>query len=160
MNCISETMASAFYAISAWKPAARTLKTHLRSQWQDEVSTPDAFRRHLYGTPQLAEASRFLAEIPAELLELVRRPGGPTPAAPRAPGAVRGAVHAHAVRANPVEIAPQRWQAGQRVEHAKYGQGTVLKSTMTRSGEEVVIRFDGAGMKIFAVADAVLYAAG
>ena len=119
-----------------------------------------AFRRHLYGTPQLAEASRFLAEIPAELLEIVRRPGGPAPSAPRAPGAVRNAVYHHAVRENPVEIAPQRWHSGDRVEHPKYGQGTVLKSTMTRSGEEVVIRFDGAGVKIFAVSDAVLFPGG
>jgi DNA helicase-2/ATP-dependent DNA helicase PcrA len=119
-----------------------------------------AFRRHLYGTPQLAEASRFLAEIPIELLEIVRRPGTAAPSAPRAPGAVRNAVYQHAVRDNPVEVAPQRWQQGNRVEHPKYGQGTVLKSTMTRSGEEVVIKFDVAGMKIFAVADAVLYPAG
>jgi len=119
-----------------------------------------AFRRHLYGTAQLAEASRFLAEIPAELLEVVRRPGSPVPAAPRTPGAVRNAVHAHATRPNPVETAPQRYGPGDRVEHAKFGQGTILKSTMTRSGEEVVIKFDEAGMKIFAVADAVLYPAG
>ena len=76
--------------------------------------------------------------------------------APRQPGAVREAVHAHAVRANPVEVAPQRYAEGMRVQHPKYGTGTILKSTMTRGGEEVVIRFDEAGMKIFAVADARL----
>jgi hypothetical protein len=43
-----------------------------------------------------------------------------------------------------------------RVGHARYGQGTILKSTMTRGGEEVVIRFDASGVKIFAVADAAL----
>jgi hypothetical protein len=41
-----------------------------------------------------------------------------------------------------------------RVRHRKYGVGTVLKSIMTRSGEEVTIKFDDAGLKIFAVADA------
>ncbi len=40
--------------------------------------------------------------------------------------------------------------------HARYGEGTILKSTMNRAGEEVVIKFDTAGMKIFAVADARL----
>src|SRR5207237_8363699 len=65
-----------------------------------------AFRRHLYGTPQLAEASRFLQEIPKELIEVPMRPGGPLVADIRASGAVRGAVHAHAVRANPVTLAP------------------------------------------------------
>ena len=115
-----------------------------------------AFRRHLYGSGQLAQASRFLADIPAGMLEVVRRPGGPPVTAPRQPGAVREAVHAHAVRANPVEVAPQRYAEGMRVRHPKYGTGTILKSTMTRAGEEVVIRFDEAGMKIFAVADARL----
>ena len=119
-----------------------------------------AFRRHLYGSAQTAQASRFLADIPPEMLTVVRRPGGPPVTAPRRPGAVREAVHAQAVRANPVEIAPQRYSAGMRVEHPKYGAGTILKSTMTRAGEEVVIRFDEAGMKIFAVADANLYPAG
>ncbi len=115
-----------------------------------------AFRRHLYGSGQLAQASRFLADIPVGMLEVVRRPGGPPVSAPRQPGAVREAVHAHAVRANPVEVAPQRYAEGMRVRHPKYGTGTILKSTMTRGGEEVVIRFDEAGMKIFAVADARL----
>ncbi|MHB8719043.1 MAG: ATP-dependent helicase [Candidatus Dormibacteria bacterium] len=119
-----------------------------------------AFRRHLHGSPQSAEASRFLADLPAELLEVVRRPGGPAPSAPRARGAVRAAVHAHAVRPNPVELAPQRYREGMRIAHPALGEGTILKSTMTRSGEEVVIRFDGAGVKIFAVADSAIYPAG
>jgi len=118
-----------------------------------------AFRRHLYGSGQLAQASRFLADIPPGMLEVVRRPGGPPVTAPRQPGAVREAVHAHAVRANPVEVAPQRYAEGMRVQHPKYGTGTILKSTMTRAGEEVVIRFDEAGMRIFAVADARLHPA-
>jgi DNA helicase-2/ATP-dependent DNA helicase PcrA len=115
-----------------------------------------AFRRHLYGAPQLAAASRFLDELPKELLETPRRPGMAAAASPRTPGAVRAAVHAHAVRANPVEIAPQRFREGMRVSHARYGAGTILKSTMTRGGEEVVIRFDASGVKIFAVGDAAL----
>jgi hypothetical protein len=41
-----------------------------------------------------------------------------------------------------------------RVRHRKFGDGTILKSIMTRSGEEVTIKFDDAGLKIFAVADA------
>ena len=116
-----------------------------------------AFRRHLYGTPQLAEASRFLADLPVELLDIVRRPGAGVPSPPRTPGAVRAAVHAHAVRPNPVELAPQRYREGMRIAHPKLGDGTILKSTMTRSGEEVVIRFDSAGVKIFAVADSAIY---
>ena len=116
-----------------------------------------AFRRHLYGTPQLAEASRFLQEIPKELIEVPMRPGGPLVANIRASGAVRGAVHAHAVRANPVTLAPQRYREGMRIRHDGYGDGTVLKSTMTRGGEELVIKFDDHGVKIFSVGDATLW---
>jgi DNA helicase II / ATP-dependent DNA helicase PcrA len=116
-----------------------------------------AFRRHLYGSPQLAEASRFLADLPAEILDIVRRPGAAVPSPPRTPGAVRAAVHAHAVRPNPVELPPQRYRQGMRIAHPKLGEGTILKSTMTRAGEEVVIRFDAAGVKIFAVADSAIY---
>jgi DNA helicase-2/ATP-dependent DNA helicase PcrA len=116
-----------------------------------------AFRRHLYGTPQLAEASRFLADFPEAVLDIARRPGGPVPSPPRTPGAVRAAVHAHAVRPNPVEVAPQRYSAGMRIAHPKLGEGSILKSTMTRSGEEVVIKFDAAGVKIFSVADSAIY---
>ncbi len=114
-----------------------------------------AFKRHLYGSSQGATASRFLGDVPPEMIEQGRRPGAlSAPLAPRAPGAVRAAIHAHAVRANPVEIAPQRLAEGMRVRHPKFGDGTVLKSTMTRTGEEAVIRFDEAGMKIFVVAEA------
>jgi DNA helicase II / ATP-dependent DNA helicase PcrA len=115
-----------------------------------------AFRRHLHGAPQLAAASRFLDELPEELVERPRRPGTALPSPPRAPGALRAAVHAHAVRPNPVQVALQRFREGMRVGHARYGEGTILKSTMTRAGEEVVIRFDAQGVKIFAVADAAL----
>jgi DNA helicase-2/ATP-dependent DNA helicase PcrA len=117
-----------------------------------------SFRRHLYGTPQLAEASRFLGEIPLDLIEVVRRPGSPYIADVRAPGTVRQAVQQHAVRANPVAVAPQQYREGMRVGHQKYGEGTVLKSTMTRSGEELVIKFDDHGVRIFAVRDAALWA--
>jgi DNA helicase-2/ATP-dependent DNA helicase PcrA len=117
-----------------------------------------AFRRHLYGAPQLAQASQFLGEIPPGMLEVVGRAGSQPQTDVRASGTVRRAVYEHAARPNPVEIAPQRYREGMRVAHQKYGEGTVLKSTMTRAGEELVIRFDEHGVRIFAVGDAVLWA--
>jgi DNA helicase-2/ATP-dependent DNA helicase PcrA len=116
-----------------------------------------AFRRHLYGAPHPAKESRFLADLPPELLDIVRRPGAAVTSPPGTRGAVRAAVHAHAARPNPVELAPQRYREGMRIAHPKLGEGTILKSTMTRSGEEVVIKFDSAGVKIFAVADSAIY---
>jgi DNA helicase-2/ATP-dependent DNA helicase PcrA len=125
---------------------------------RDRLYITHAFRRHLYGTPKLAETSRFLKDLPPEAIELARKAGPRLD--PRSRGAVRSAVYEHATRSNAVELAPQRFQQGGRVRHPKFGEGTILKSTMTRSGEEVVIKFDGAGVKIFAVADAVLEPAG
>lgn len=125
---------------------------------QERLYLLHAFTRHLFGRQQAATPSRFLADLPAAALELAGRPGevGGPPADPRAPGAVREAIRARAVRPNPVEVAPQRFREGMRVRHGKYGDGTILKSTMTRAGEEVVIRFDSVGLRIFAVGDARL----
>ncbi|GAC1339316.1 MAG: UvrD-helicase domain-containing protein [Candidatus Dormibacteria bacterium] len=116
-----------------------------------------AFRRHLYGQAQLAQASRFLGDLPAELLEVSRRPGAPVTQGVRQPGAVRQAVHEHAARPNPVEHPPQRFARGMRVNHPRHGAGAVLHSTMTRaSGEEVLVQFDEGPPRLFAVRDAGL----
>ena len=37
------------------------------------------------------------------------------------------------------------------MEHRAWGRGTVLKSTMTRTDEEIIVKFDKVGMKILAV---------
>ncbi len=115
-----------------------------------------AFRRHIYGAPKLSEASRFLKEIPAELLEVVRRVGGVPVPDPRAAGVARQANYTRAASPNPVDVAPQRYHEGSRVKHPALGAGTVLKSTMTRAGEEVVIKFDKSGVKIFAVGESAI----
>jgi DNA helicase-2/ATP-dependent DNA helicase PcrA len=116
-----------------------------------------AFKRHLYGSAQVAEPSRFLREIPGEMLEKVLRAGVPSFGDIRESGVVRRAVVSHATHPNPVILAPQRFTEGMRIGHQKFGEGTVLKSTMTRSGEELIIQFDEYGMKIFSVADATLW---
>ncbi len=42
----------------------------------------------------------------------------------------------------------QRFASGDRVNHPAFGSGTVVKSTLTRTDEELVIKFDKAGLKI------------
>jgi len=101
-------------------------------------------------------ASRFLTRLPTELLDQARRPGQLPAPSPHTPGALRAALHEHAVAANPVKIAPARFREGMRVRHGRYGDGTIRKSTMTRAGEEVIIHFDDVGLRIFAVRDARL----
>jgi hypothetical protein len=41
-----------------------------------------------------------------------------------------------------------RFREGERVEHPAFGPGTIIKSTLTAFDEELVIRFDRAGLKI------------
>jgi len=50
----------------------------------------------------------------------------------------------------PVELV-QRYKPGDQVEHRSWGRGSVLKSTMTRTDEEIIVKFDRVGMKILAV---------
>jgi DNA helicase-2/ATP-dependent DNA helicase PcrA len=45
----------------------------------------------------------------------------------------------------------QRYAPGDSVEHRTWGKGKVLKSTMTRTDEEIIVKFDKVGMKILAV---------
>jgi hypothetical protein len=52
------------------------------------------------------------------------------------------------VQAAPAAPPVQRFREGDRVRHPKFGYGLVVKSTLTRTDEELMIRFDDAGMKI------------
>ena len=42
----------------------------------------------------------------------------------------------------------QRYSSGDRVLHPAFGSGVVVKSTLTRTDEELVIKFDKVGLKI------------
>ena len=103
----------------------------------------------------MAEPSRFLADLPAEVIQHVRGVA-PSVVTRSVPNGVRNALAARAVEPGAPVVQDQKYKEGMRINHAKYGAGVILKSTMTRSGEEVVIRFDGAGVKIFAVSEAKL----
>jgi DNA helicase-2/ATP-dependent DNA helicase PcrA len=124
---------------------------------QDRLSLTCTFRRHLYGRAEAAFPSRFLEEIPQALLAAPRR--GTAPVAPprRGQGApYRDRLVERQVRAAPAKPPTQRFQTGDRVRHARFGDGTVMKSTLTRTDEELVVQFDGAGLKILSAALAPL----
>src|ERR1700737_4429205 len=42
----------------------------------------------------------------------------------------------------------QRFKEGDRVRHPSFGSGVVMKSTLTRTDEELVVRFEKVGVKI------------
>ena len=126
------------------------------------------FQRHLYGSPKAAIPSRFLAPLSAATG--VERWGAAAPGMGSGPYVAPPSTHGQPIRlrrasevvmeraAAPGEPAPvgQRFQAGDRVEHARFGRGTIRVSELTAGGEEVVIDFESSGRRRFAVTDAVL----
>ncbi len=105
-----------------------------------------AERRRLHGTDNYSTPSRFLREIPAELLEEIR----PTMAVSR-----------------PVYQPPRSFgqpagegvaglRLGQRVRHGKFGEGVVLSSEGSGAHARVQVNFESGGAKWLVVAYAKL----
>ncbi len=111
---------------------------------KDRLYLSCAFRRHLYGRSQPAFPSRFLTDIPQSLLAA---PRGSAPVAPPRQGYKERYLERQ-VQAAPVAPPVQRFSSGDRVSHPAFGQGTVVKSTLTRTDEELLIKFDRVGLKI------------
>jgi hypothetical protein len=59
------------------------------------------------------------------------------------------------VAPRPAEPPVQRFASGERVTHPSFGAGTVLKSTLTRTDEELVVQFP-VGVKILSASLAPL----
>ncbi|QKT03485.1 DNA helicase II [Ectothiorhodospiraceae bacterium 2226] len=101
--------------------------------------------RRLYGRENYGRPSRFLAEMPGELLEEVRVRG--TVSRPVAAGGGFGA-------AALAEDFPLR--LGQRVHHAKFGDGVVLNAEGSGPQARVQVNFEGVGSKWLVLAYAKL----
>jgi DNA helicase-2/ATP-dependent DNA helicase PcrA len=99
-----------------------------------------AFRRHLMGSSTVNKPSRFLLDIPLELIER----GGVT---------AREDEWIAAAEAKEKEIQlnaePPEFKAGDHVRHEQFGEGVVVNYRRTRHDAEVVVAFDGAGVKRF-----------
>jgi DNA helicase-2/ATP-dependent DNA helicase PcrA len=113
---------------------------------KDRLYLFHTFRRHLWGSANLNLPSRFLKDIPPELVDGSAGIPQGVPDPNMAPARVVEAARAP----QPVELL-QRFSPGDQVEHRSWGRGTVLKSTMTRTDEEIIVKFDRVGMKILAV---------
>ncbi|TMD93933.1 MAG: hypothetical protein E6I72_14100, partial [Chloroflexi bacterium] len=111
---------------------------------KDRLYLSCAFRRHLYGRSQPAFPSRFLTDIPQSLLAA---PRGSAPVAPPRQGYKERYLERQ-VQAAPAAPPVQRFASGDRVSHPAFGSGTVVKSTLTRTDEELVVKFDKVGLKI------------
>src|SRR2546423_6384641 len=87
---------------------------------------------------------RSLTDIPQSLLAA---PRGSAPVAPPRQGYKERYLERQ-VEAAPAAPPVQRFASGDRVTHPAFGAGTVVKSTLTRTDEELVIKFDRVGLKI------------
>ncbi len=105
-----------------------------------------AFRRHYMGLSTHNPASRFLKDIPAELVATPATAEGGT--GNREPG-TRGRRRALVPGSEP--LVPQSeaaFAAGDRVRHSKFGEGVVVSCDVKGSDQEVTVVFKGeAGIK-------------
>ncbi len=100
-----------------------------------------AFRRHLMGSSEVNKPSRFLLDIPSHLIAR----GGVTAKEDEWSAAGIDAAE-KAIKAN--EDLPV-FKAGDHVMHEQFGEGVVINYHKTRNDAEVVVAFDGAGIKRF-----------
>lgn len=101
-----------------------------------------ARRRRIQGTYQDRMPSRFINEVDAELWQPGQAPGNHRPAfpnsSPRA-GAGRGQIHWQ----KPTDSRDlEEYTVGERIQHTKHGNGTVLHVEITVAGPKLAIQFD------------------
>jgi DNA helicase II / ATP-dependent DNA helicase PcrA len=90
--------------------------------------------RRIYGRESYPRPSRFLREIPVECIQEVR---------------IRASVSRPQMTAKPVDLLAQarQFKLGQRVGHAKFGEGVVLQLEGEGAQERAQINFKQAGVK-------------
>ena len=106
-----------------------------------ELYLTHAEQRRLHGVETFATPSRFLRELPAELIEEVR------------PAMI---VSRPIYRRSSVTAPSSGVRLGQRVRHGKFGEGIVLNSEGSGAHARVQVNFEGSGTKWLVVAYANL----
>lgn len=113
---------------------------------REQLFVSHAESRRLYGQENYPRPSRFLTEIPAELLQEVR-----------IRAQITRPVATSLVQAKKVDnLAPTTYKPGQTVKHAKFGIGVVLQTEGEGAQEKVQINFKTEGIKWLMLAYAKL----
>jgi DNA helicase-2/ATP-dependent DNA helicase PcrA len=110
--------------------------------------------------PAISEVSRFLREIPAELLDGLERPGARNPqfrqernykgTSYNTVDAVQGFLKSKGKGVGAkgaARGAAGSWTVGTRVKHPKYGFGTVLRTEGSGADAKLTISFSNYGLK-------------
>jgi DNA helicase-2/ATP-dependent DNA helicase PcrA len=128
---------------------------------KDRVYLSHAFRRSFYGDSSVSVPSRFLVDIPQDLVEggnpglrrqQSRRRASSwstsTPSPPAAESRKRKPLPKprflepdQAVDESRLAGGEPHYRSGQRVKHSKFGEGMVIESKLTGNDEEVVVAF-------------------
>ena len=107
-----------------------------------------AEQRRMYGVDKYSHASRFISEIPAELLEEVRPSISVTRPVSHAGTRSRAARGDSGRKPGGLgEAAENDIRLGQRVRHGKFGEGIVLNYEGSGSHARVQVNFETAGTK-------------
>jgi DNA helicase-2/ATP-dependent DNA helicase PcrA len=115
------------------------------------------FRRSSWGRSEISTPSRFLRDIPQRLSQ----GGGASNAGQRMASWDAGTTAApspsksqHRRAQKPTAPAPQKgfghslqYRSGQRVRHAKFGEGVVIETRLVSGDEEVTVAFPDSGIK-------------
>lgn len=127
---------------------------------REELHLTHAYRRSVFGTPSFNARSRFIDDIPPELLQVTgdsstRRDFGFSEVrqersgrySVQTPRAVPPTAAADSPRPDRAKWVPP-FTVGQRVRHAKFGEGVVMACSPIRDDAEVVVAFpEGPGVK-------------
>ncbi len=104
-----------------------------------------AFSRSLFGSTSYNQPSRFLAEIPSELIDgqFTVSTGMPVSSFVNKP-----ATHSFVTLSSQPKVQVKcDFAAGDRVKHFKFGEGTILKATAVGNDVHLEVMFDTAGTK-------------
>ncbi len=116
---------------------------------KDQLFLTHVQKRMLYGSPQYNRASRFLKELPQDLLlnidQTIEHHRENKPRERVAPTYFRGGAQPNVIHAKPPanHLAGSKLQAGDTVEHRKFGRGTVIGV----KGNIAQVAFAGQGIK-------------
>ena len=105
---------------------------------KDRLYLIRSFRRRIYGASSMSEPSRFLSDLPADIMSGDWL-GGQT---------VEQASYARQTRwDDPSPPQQAKYRSGMRVIHPTFGEGIVMESIIDGGDEEVVVAFESGDTK-------------
>jgi DNA helicase-2/ATP-dependent DNA helicase PcrA len=119
---------------------------------EEELFLTNAFSRTLYGRTQYNRPSRFVEEIEQDLLQSLGERAQPkstsTPFQPKVFKPTYTQPRQSTVSSKQTTTAAgQQWQVGEKVNHKKWGVGTVVRTTGTAQDLELDVAFPQQGVK-------------